>query len=580
MHSTIKRLRGDYQRDRITDSESTNLTATLAVLGELTSQAKAAFKAFRKTYMSKGVSLRLIEWENLYQALHALDTPADVDVAFDITTESKEKDLLAHRDYCYVLAHAYDFYEAFRKHEWNLFDWNVRFQIPNSPINRRIIQTLKTRKGRKNFHHLNNGILITCRMYEGVNRPDNRLTVGGAQIINGCQTVRAICEAYEDLDPSEQIEFREEARVQVKIIRNTDPDFINDLVISTNDQNPMKPRNLKSNSAEQRDIQNAFGKLPHKWFYERKDGEWASLNNVSGRIRWFRKSDYIVKREGKGRKQFRRIDNEQLAKAWYAFIGYSHRALTGGVHYFEEERGGIYRRVFKSIPSPAFWSAFGEPVFNVSPDYYDPGTPTAYQYLLAYGIAEYIDNRKISNRASKKVTLEKGITEGSLKGDLSTGRMYSSSNEQSAYLDNDTEYNVNKMMVYMREVLIELFSFILTLRYVNCDAVTCQKIALLPNENEYLRQNFNHSILPTSQDGTALIGVTYEFIKDCVKQYYFANQAEIRAAPRLRAYLAQRTTVNKLRQLILQRNEAIRDWDSRWKILGKTFIESLPELPN
>jgi len=477
----IKRLRGDYQRDHLADSEGTNLTAALAVMGELTEPARLAFQSHRTRLAEKGISLRLIEWKKVYEALHALDAPEDVDVEFDVHVEDKQNDLLAHRDYCYVLAYAYDFYKAFRAHEWNLFDWNVRFQIFNSPINKRIIKSLKTRKGRKQFHHLNNGLLITCKGYSGMKRADNRLTVKGAQIINGCQTVRAICEAYEDLTPSEQEEFRRDARVQVKIIRTTDPVFIGELVISTNDQNPMKPRNLKSNSAEQRDIQNQFRMLPTKWFYQRKDGEWASLTTASSRVRWFRKSDYIVFRKGRGRRQFRRIDNQTLAKAWYAFTGHSHRALRGGIHYFEDESGGVYSRVFKSVPSPAFWSVFRQTTFVPSDEYFDQGIPSVYQYLLAYGIAEYIDSRKISSKASKKTTIQRGIKEGILKGDLEREKILSPPQEINTFLASDVEYNVNRMILYMREVLIELFSFVLSQKYVACDATNCQNLTSLPH---------------------------------------------------------------------------------------------------
>jgi len=96
----------------------------------------------------------------------------------------------------------------------------------------------------------------------------------------------------------------------------------------------------------------------------------------------------------------------------------------------------------------------------------------------------------------------------------------------------------------------------------------------------YLARNFDSGVLPTRQDGNAILGPTYDFLKDCLKQYYFANQAEISAAPRLRAYLAQRSTVDKFRRLIVQRNSAIREYDVYWKAMGKTFIESLPELPS
>lgn len=313
----IKRLRGDYQRDMAADPEGTTLTATLAVLGELTDPARTAFNSYKASLRKDRIFLKIVEWQNIYHALHALEMPSDVD--FEITIHfDTESDLLAHKDYCYVLAHAFDFYEAFRQHEWNLFEWNVRFQIPNSAVNKRIVNTLMKAKGRKLFHHYNNGLLITCKNYKK-DKTRKRITMKGPQIVNGCQTVRAICEAYEALPPEEQQQFRDKTRVQVKIIQTIDADFISELVISTNDQNPMNPRNLKSNTTEQREVQKIFRNLPAKWFLERKDGEFESLKKTSMKVRWFRKSDYEARP-----KRFRVIDNQKLAKA----LVFLHRTLA------------------------------------------------------------------------------------------------------------------------------------------------------------------------------------------------------------------------------------------------------------
>jgi hypothetical protein len=577
----VKRLRGDYQRDNTADSESTSLTATLAIMGTLTAPAMTAFNSFRQQLANEGISLRLIQWQNIYRKLHSLESPEDVELSFDIHVEDKRKDLLSHRDYCYALAYAYDFYEAFRKHEWNLFDWNVRYEIPNSLINKRIVKSLLTRQGRLSFHHLNNGILVTCTNYSGVNRSsDNAITVNGAQIINGCQTVRAISEAYEDLSPEQQKEFREEARVQVKIIRDVRPDFIAKLVVSTNDQNPMKPRNLKSNSYEQRTIQAAFRKLQSKWFYQRKDGEWKSLATTSSRIRWFRSSDYVVPRQGPGSKRYRIIDNEGLAKAWYAFIGYSGQALSGSVNYFEEDVGGVYPRVFKSIPTQDFWGAFSLPSFRADfQTYFEPGTPSVHQYLLAYGISQYIDGRKTSTRQSKANALQRALEEGELEGDPSTGLVRSSPEDQGKYLNRDAQYNVDRMINYGREVLIELFSFVLSLKYTSCDAVTCQKIIALTNLREYFRFGCQTDLIPVVQDGNAILGPTYDFIRDCIRSFYFAHDEEMRAAPRLRAYLGRRSTINDLRRTIVNRNRSTSDWeDPTWKLRDRSFLDSLPDL--
>jgi Tfp pilus assembly protein FimT len=274
------------------------------------------------------------------------------------------------------------------------------------------------------------------------------------------------------------------------------------------------------------------------------------------------------------------IDNEELAKAWYAFIGYSNAALSGRPRYFEEGTNGVYHRVFKSVPINAFWSAFSVPSYKPDFDtYFEPGTPSAYQYLLAFGIAEYIDAMKVSTRLSKKKAIKRGILNGELKGDPDTGRVLSSNEKQSAYLNEDVEYNVDKMIAYMREVLIELFSFVLTKKYASCDPSTCQKIISSTLETEFFRTSFEADVLSINQNGSSILGPTYQFLKDCIKSYYFANHEEMRAAARLRAYLARRTTINKLRRLIVKRDKRTRDWDDPiWKLRGETFFESLPEL--
>ena len=70
-------------------------------------------------------------------------------------------------------------------------------------------------------------------------------------------------------------------RVQVKVIDLRDPamdeNFISDLIVSTNDQNPMSPRNLKSNTPTQVEIQAQFAAMAVPVFFERKDGEYDAV---------------------------------------------------------------------------------------------------------------------------------------------------------------------------------------------------------------------------------------------------------------------------------------------------------------
>jgi hypothetical protein len=269
-----------------------------------------------------------------------------------------------------------------------------------------------------------------------------------------------------------------------------------------------------------------------------------------------------------------------LAKAWFAFIGYSHSALRGGVSYFEGEPEGVYNKIFKSSPAPAFWSAFAETNFTPKEEYFNPQLPSVYQYLVTYGIGKYVDSQRIAFKKNRDSAVIRGIRSGVLSGDPETGRCSNTPKEIDEFLSTDFDYYINIMINNMREVLIELFAFILCRKYVTFDAANVQRMMTFPQEAQYFNKAFDQSVIPTKQqDGESLFGPIYAFLKDCVRQYYFEFQSQIQAAPRLKAYLARRETVNRIRDLVIRRNEAIREYDQHWKMVGLTFLESLPDLP-
>ena len=337
----------------------------------------------------------------------------------------------------------------------------------------------------------------------------------------------------------------------------------------------MKPRNLKSNSSEQRNIQKSFKSLPKSWFYQRKDGEFQSLVSSSGYAPGFRKSDF-----SSGPKKYRVIDNEDLAKVWYAFTGHADRALRGGIDFFADGDDGVYNRIFRSIPTPAFWSTFKEPTYILDNGYFEPGMPAPHQYLLAYAVARYVDSERISFKTNRDDAITRGIKGGALKGDPDTGMLRSTTREIDEYLTNDTDYFINIILNNSREILIELYSFVLCQKFIACDAITSQGIlSSFRGKSIYLENGLTDaSSVHPDQDGHSLFGPIYSFLVDCVRQYYFEYQAEIKATPRLKSYLAQRATVNRLRGVLVRRDTAIVQYDAPWKPAGMTFIASLPGL--
>ncbi len=562
----------EKDKDIADDLKTPQLVGCLAIMGKLSDPAKKAFKAYQKQHAEENINLRLIEWKDIYDKINIREELPNFKVTLKIQNHD---DILRKKDYCFLIGYAYDFYEAFRQHGWMLFDLNVRYQIPNSTINKKIVNTLIYSQGRRNFHHLNNGLLIICDRYSIKNSIKNDLTtitLTNPQIINGCQTVRSICEAYESLTPEKQREFREETRIQVKIIQKASKELIDELVITTNDQNPMNQRNLKSNAIEQRELQNKFNQMPQKWFYQRKDGEFKSLALYQGGKRGFKKSNYTI-----SQKKYRIIDNQELAKYWYSFIGLSDKNIGGGIKYFEKE--GIYDLIFKSCPNDSFWDNFHGDHFTFSQDYFDHITPGVYQYLLSFVIAKYIKSNEIKPIFNKREAIKRGIKNGILKGDLESGKVLSNEEEVSKFLLDDEDYFLNRFITNSFEVLIELYSFLLTRKYGKLDNLQCWSILTQSElENKYLKSGLlDKSPLDLQKDKSILASI-YGFILYCFGQFYFTNKAEIRSAPRLKLYFSRRDKVNKLREFVIRKNSDIIRFDEDWKKRGKSLLESLPDL--
>jgi hypothetical protein len=563
----VMRLRTDFHRDRRTDPEIATLTAVLAIAGDLTDAAKRLFEAEREALAEDDVELRLITWRTTASELMQMGEPENVSITLELSVDDPHKEVLSHHDYWYVLAHGSDLYAAWRQHGWSLFEWNVRWQLHRSPINKRIVSSLEHAKTRRIFHHLNNGILVTCNQVSGVRR--NKLQLHGAQIVNGCQTVCAIRDAYESLGPAEQASFDQDVRIQVKVIKTTDLGLIDQIVITTNDQNPMNDRNLKSNTSEQKSLQKHFQQLGTSWFYERKDGELDSLRLNAGHFQGFRLADYQV--PGSGRRALRRLSSEVAAKNWYAWIGYSDLVSLGGLKFFSDDK--LYARVFRNTPTDDYWQHFADdPLFVPDEDGFASETPSVHQYLLAAAAAAHAKQSRVSWKQLKEEAVERGIRSRDLVAD---SRGVVNDTKVSEFLAKDVDYKIGRIRNNLADAMVELYSFVLARRYGPLTAACCRKILAADDVARFCTSGFKvNSDSPTNGVLTPIAG----FLEYCVKQYYYSFEGEIEAAPRLRTYLGMRKTVERLREKIAAYDSSHADMDQSWKQQGKTFSESLPDL--
>jgi hypothetical protein len=241
-------------------------------------------------------------------------------------------------------------------HTWghHLFMRNLRFLLPGKArgsVNMGIKQTLGTPDGRQHFWYFNNGIAIVCESYEIA--PDHAtVAIHNMQIVNGAQTTMSLQNALE------QLRLEPTASVLARIIAAPDDELQQSITYYNNRQNAVKDRDLQSNDPNQDRLHAEFLQQDPPWFYERKRGEWNALTARDAQL--------------KKRLTKRRIDNERVAQAAYAFYFDPGRARADKKDLFQRRSdGGYYEDIFSE-------------------------SRTAAWLLLPYLLAEYIRGEKNS----------------------------------------------------------------------------------------------------------------------------------------------------------------------------------------
>jgi hypothetical protein len=155
------------------------------------------------------------------------------------------------------------------------------------------------------------------------------------QIINGAQTTYAIYKAFMDNT------LQESTRVLVKVIESTDGEFMDEVTLFTNSQNPINLRDLCSRDTIQTKIQKLIKN--YGYFYERKRGEFNALHPTPE-----------IKEKAFGKDWKRKvISNEKAAQAYLAFIlNKPSQAKAQKSKIFLKSEGGFYYDIFNDSLMP------------------------------------------------------------------------------------------------------------------------------------------------------------------------------------------------------------------------------------
>lgn len=145
-----------------------------------------------------------------------------------------------------------------------VFDLNIRrFLGTRGGVNRDIHKTCSSSELSHEFWFLNNGITIVCDSFDPVTDPDNpHVKLKNLQIVNGCQTATTLA-----LARAEGV-LKSDVRVITRIYESKDPDLVSRIVLTTNNQNQISSRDLRSNDPVQIDMEQGFAM--RGYFYERK----------------------------------------------------------------------------------------------------------------------------------------------------------------------------------------------------------------------------------------------------------------------------------------------------------------------
>lgn len=146
---------------------------------------------------------------------------------------------------------------------------NVRYYKGENDINSKIKKEYS--KGEKsNFWILNNGINGVCQDF--IINDNNTLTIKNFQIVNGGQTAKTLTRIVNDLSDNVQILLR---LTKVKNKARTSKISM-DIAVASNSQNAISARDLHSGDRIQNKIFEHLNNVGV--FYDKKDGEWATVN--------------------------------------------------------------------------------------------------------------------------------------------------------------------------------------------------------------------------------------------------------------------------------------------------------------
>ena len=188
--------------------------------------------------------------------------------------------------------HLYDLYRMHKEMGSRLFSRNIRFGLspeksPNVAIRHALERTVLHGEDSPSvfvFNH--NGVTLAA---EKVHFEDGRCMITEPRILNGAQTITTLVKFLEKNQNNPALEANKskmnQIQVLAKIITQANEDFIVNVTICNNRQNPVEPWHLRANDSIQLRLQDKFAD-DLGIFYQRQEGAFKSYTESELKEEW------------------------------------------------------------------------------------------------------------------------------------------------------------------------------------------------------------------------------------------------------------------------------------------------------
>lgn len=229
-----------------------------------------------------------------------------------------------------------DLYRMYREMGPRFFERNIRAGLsPERSANRAIRQALgkivlHEQEEPEVFVFNHNGVTIAA---EHLEIDEGRASIIEPRLLNGAQTVTSLAkfldENRDNLTLKRNEERLEAIRVLAKVIRSPSTDFVINVTICNNRQNPVEPWNLRANDLIQLELQDKF-RDDLGIYYERQENSFEGLSDAE--------------LEDMGIEQYKAIQIKRLAQTFLAAQGEIDK-ISRLPDVFESET--MYRNTFR-----------------------------------------------------------------------------------------------------------------------------------------------------------------------------------------------------------------------------------------